>query len=205
MKIIELNIGLSSKTLGKLSHIEILNALTGRGFECLKYRLVESTCKDGPEVCLAWKGTPPSDWQEQLASLSDKLGQDCIGIAGFIGQSPYDAFIPSLWVTPHRYKIQYRKAGGEWTDSRRPLSGSLPTYATEAEAQKWIDDSTREASYTNSRGVEKFEYQIVPDSEETEETEETEAPEETFTVKHDAERLRQASIHKDTKPSDIRP
>jgi hypothetical protein len=105
MKLIELNIGLTSKSLGKLNHVEVLNALTGRGFECLKYRLVESISNDGAETCLAWKGTPPADWQNQLASLSDKLGQDCIAITAFIGQSPYDAFVPSLWVEPEESNV----------------------------------------------------------------------------------------------------
>jgi hypothetical protein len=100
MKLIELNIGLDSKTLGKLNACEVLNALTGRGFECLKYRLAESTSKDGIETCLAWKGRPPIDWQSQIADLSDKLGQDCIAVVCFIGHDPYDAFIPTLWVTP---------------------------------------------------------------------------------------------------------
>lgn len=99
MKIIELNIGLTSKALGQLNYIEVLNALTGRGFECIKYRLVESVSQDGPETCLAYKGKAPADWQDQLASLSDNYGQDCIAIAGFIGQSPYDAFCADLWVS----------------------------------------------------------------------------------------------------------
>lgn len=100
MKLIELNIGLSSKALGQLNYIEVINSLTGRGFELINYRVVESVSKDGPEKCLAWKGKPPIDWQNQLASLSDKYGQDCIGIAGFIGHDPYDTFCADLWASP---------------------------------------------------------------------------------------------------------
>ena len=102
MKIIELNIGLSTPNGGKINPNEVLNALTGRGFNLITYRLQESTCKDGVETCLAVKTNAPDDWQSQLASLSDKLGQDCIAVVGFIGHSPYDAFIPSLWVTPEK-------------------------------------------------------------------------------------------------------
>lgn len=100
MKIIELNIGLASKTQGTLNPNEVLNALTGRGFILLKYRLVDSVSKDGKETCLAVKAECPADWQTQLASLSDKLGQDCIALCGFIGHSPYDAFCADLWVEP---------------------------------------------------------------------------------------------------------
>jgi hypothetical protein len=100
MKIIELNIGLSSKKLGTLNPNVVLNSLTGRGFECIKHRLVESVCKDGEETCLAWKGKAPADWQAQLADLSERLGQDCIAVCGFIGQSPYDTFCADLWVSP---------------------------------------------------------------------------------------------------------
>lgn len=100
MKIIELNIGLSSKTQGNLNPNVVLNSLTGRGFECLKYRLVESESKDGKETCLAWKGKPPSDWQAQLLDLAEKLGQDCIAVCGFIGHNPYDTFCADLWVSP---------------------------------------------------------------------------------------------------------
>jgi hypothetical protein len=100
MKIIELNIGLESKTLGKLNACEVLNSLTGRGFECIKYRLAESESKDGLETCLAWKGTPPEDWQVQLRVLSDRYGQDCIAVACFIGHDPYDTFCAELWKSP---------------------------------------------------------------------------------------------------------
>lgn len=112
MKIIELNIGLSSKTQGTLNPNEVLNALTGRGFILLKYRLVESVSKDGKETCLAIKAECPADWQTQLASLSDKLGQDCIAIVGFIGRSPYDAFVPSLWVEPAKVEAQEETCNG---------------------------------------------------------------------------------------------
>lgn len=100
MKIIELNIGLNSKTQGTLNPNEILNALTGRGFTLIKYRVQESQCKDGIEKCLAVKAECPADWQTQLASLSDKLGQDCIALCGFVGHSPYDAFCAELWAAP---------------------------------------------------------------------------------------------------------
>lgn len=106
MKIIELNIGLSSKTREELNFVEVLNALNARGFNLIAYRLHDSVCKDGVERCLAVKCEAPSDWQSQLATLSDKLGQDCIAVVGFIGHSPYDAFVPSLWVEPVPDKIK---------------------------------------------------------------------------------------------------
>ena len=100
MKLIELNIGLSTPQGGQINFIEVLNALTGRGFVLITYRVVTSQCKDGEEKCLAVKCKAPQDWQEQLASLSDKLGQDCIAVVGFIGHSPYDTFCADLWKSP---------------------------------------------------------------------------------------------------------
>jgi hypothetical protein len=111
MKIIELNIGLSSKTLGNLSPCVVLNALTGRGFECVKYRLVESTSKDGAEKCLAWKGKPPGDWQAQLADLSDAFGQDCVAVTCFVGHDPYDCFCADLWVSTESPEPKARFSG----------------------------------------------------------------------------------------------
>jgi hypothetical protein len=100
MKIIELNIGLSTPQGGQINFIEILNALTGRGFVLIAYRVQTSICKDGEEKCLAVKCEAPQDWQSQLASLSDKLGQDCIAVVGFIGHAPYDTFCADLWKSP---------------------------------------------------------------------------------------------------------
>lgn len=124
MKIIELNIGLSSKTQADLNFVEVLNALTGRGFTLITYRVVTSACKDGEEKCLACKVECPDDWQGQLATLSDKLGQDCIAVVGFIGHSPYDAFVPSLWVEP------VAQAAHEPTGDGQTL-GSFVTYLRE--------------------------------------------------------------------------
>lgn len=83
-----------------LNWIECLNALTGRGFVVLSYRLVESVSNDGPETCLAVKAECPEGWQTHLASLAEKWGQDCIAIAGFIGPAPYDTFCAEYWKTP---------------------------------------------------------------------------------------------------------
>ena len=101
MKIIELNIGLSTPQGGKINFVEVLNALNARGFNLITYRLQNSVCKDGVETCLAVKAECPDDWQAQLRLLSDKLGQDCIAVVGFIGHAPYDTFAPSLWVSPN--------------------------------------------------------------------------------------------------------
>jgi hypothetical protein len=100
MKILELNIGLSTPQGGQINFIEVLNALNARGFDLITYRLHDSICKDGVEKCLAVKVKAPDDWQSQLASLSDKWGQDCIAVCGFIGHSPYDAFCADLWKAP---------------------------------------------------------------------------------------------------------
>jgi len=154
MRIIELNIGLSSKTHGAINYIKVLNSLTGRGFETLKYRIVESVSNDGKELCMAWKGKAPADWQEQLASLSDKYGQDCIAVCGFIGHDPYDCFLPECWKTPHRYKVQFF-ADGAWHDSRRPF-GSLPLYDSAEQALAWI-----KASGERSNSAARYEYRVV--------------------------------------------
>jgi hypothetical protein len=100
MKIAELNIGLSSKSLGELNHETVLNELKVCDFRVITSRVVESTSEDGKELCLACKVELPNDWQNSLAYLSDKLGQDCIAVVGFIGHAPYDTFAPSLWVSP---------------------------------------------------------------------------------------------------------
>lgn len=113
MKIIEINIGLSSKTLGILNPNEVLNALTGRGFALIKYRLVDSISKDGKETCLTVKTECPDDWQFQLAGLSDKLGQDCVAVVGFIGHSPYDAFCADLWKSPEAEET--KEIFNDWT------------------------------------------------------------------------------------------
>lgn len=99
MKLIELNIGLTSAKLGTITACEALNALQNRGFVLITYRTQESVCKDGKETCLAVKCEAPSDWQERLADLAKHLGQDCIAVCGFIGPAPYDTFAPSLWVS----------------------------------------------------------------------------------------------------------
>lgn len=166
MKLIELNIGLHSKTLGKLNYVEILNSLTGRGFEVIKYRIVESTCKDGKELCLAVKSTPPRDWQAQLASLSDNLGQDCISVAGFIGRDPYDTFIPSLWKSSHRFVIQYSLDGIIWHDKTLP-SKLTPLYydderAAEGEISRCVAVALR--SYDAVQYI----YRVTPEKNEPE-------------------------------------
>lgn len=98
---LELNIGLSSKTLGELNPVAIVNALTGRGFHTLKFKVVESTCEDGKELCLAVQTLAPNDWQDQITDLAKSLGQDCIACALFLGSDPYEEFDERLWKTPH--------------------------------------------------------------------------------------------------------
>jgi hypothetical protein len=101
MKIAEINVGLSSKTLGeKITQYAALNWLRAHGFRVLAHRLQASESEDGAELCLACKVELPDDWQAKLASVADELGQDCIAVVGFVGHAPYDTFIPSLWVTP---------------------------------------------------------------------------------------------------------
>ena len=100
MKIAELNIGLSSKTLGQITETRALNQLGIHGFKVIAKRTQESVSKDGKETCLACKVELPDKWQEKLRAIADNLGQDCITVAGFIGQSPYDTFCPKLWVSP---------------------------------------------------------------------------------------------------------
>lgn len=148
MKIIELNIGLSSKTQGTLNPNEVLNALTGRGFTLLKYRLQDSVSQDGKETCLAVKAECPNDWQSQLASLSDKLGQDCIAIVGFIGHSPYDTFCAPLWVSP------------EEEDAFDSLAGLHAVQAKQA-AEEIHNGFTRQ-EFENY-----LEFSVIPDSRES--------------------------------------
>ena len=149
MKLIEINIGLSSKTLGNLNPNEVLNSLTGRGFNLITYRVQESVCKDGEERCLAVKVEAPEDWQVQLRVLSDRYGQDCIAVVGFIGHSPYDAFVPSLWVEPAKVELspceaiqaKHRaKARGE--DADEFIAYLLGTLIPDLQESGW--DSTAE-------------------------------------------------------------
>jgi hypothetical protein len=98
MKTLEINIGLSSKEFGEIHPETALNELRIQGFEILTYRLQESTCDDGAETCLSARVGLPDDWQVGLSYLADKLGQDCIAIAGFTGARPYASFDASLWV-----------------------------------------------------------------------------------------------------------
>ena len=100
MKHLELNIGLSCKDGHRINYIALLNSLTGSGFACASYRIVNSSCDDGEEQCLAWLGSAPSDWEEQLLCLSDRYGQDCIAwrACGFAGARPYDEFNEALFI-----------------------------------------------------------------------------------------------------------
>jgi hypothetical protein len=107
MKRIELNIGLHSKTHGILNPIAILNALTGRGFVIIHYRVAQSTCEDGQEPCLAvrvgWPNTRPLDNViVELNRLAIDYGQDCIALTGFAGPAPYESFDPQYWITPEQ-------------------------------------------------------------------------------------------------------
>lgn len=97
---IELNIGLHSKKLGNQNPIEMINALTGRGFEIVAYRVAQAICDDGQEPCLAVRGYAPDDWQAQVYSLAEKYGQDCIAVSLFVGPSTYSSFDASRWITP---------------------------------------------------------------------------------------------------------
>jgi hypothetical protein len=136
MKIIELNIGLSTPQGGQLNFIEVLNALNARGFDLITYRLHDSICKDGVEKCLAVKLTPPADWQSQLASLSNKFGQDCIAVVGFIGHAPYDTFCADLWKSPENPKL------GKWGDN--PHAKDTITFPKETKDTIKIDVQTEE-------------------------------------------------------------
>ena len=100
MKIAEINIGLSSKSLGEISEVQALYELNYFDFRVIQSRIVESTSEDGKELCLACKVELPEHWQAKLASVAENLGQDCIAVAGFIGRAPYDTFAPELWVSP---------------------------------------------------------------------------------------------------------
>jgi hypothetical protein len=97
---IEINVGLSSKTLGEINPKEVLNSLTGRGFILEAFRVVPSDCKDGSEDCLTIRTQAPEDWQFHIAEISALYGQECIGCALFLGPEPYDEFDPTLWKTP---------------------------------------------------------------------------------------------------------
>jgi len=114
MKIAELNIGLSSKTLGKLSQENALGCLRLTGFKIITYRVVPSSCEDGAEDCLAARVECPFGWQAKLRDIAEELGQECIGVAGFIGAEPYDSFDPQLWITP------------EAKPAKAPLEGIIP-------------------------------------------------------------------------------
>lgn len=97
---LELNIGLSSKTLGIINPVQVLNALTGAGFALVAYRVVPSDCTDGAEDCLAVIAEAPADALKQLAALSERYGQECIAFAGFAGPDPYPAFDRTFWKEP---------------------------------------------------------------------------------------------------------
>ena len=98
MNKLQLNIGLSSKEFGVIHPETALNELRVQGFEILSYRVQEATCKDGAETCLSARVGLPDDWQNGLAFVADKLGQDCIAFAGFTGARPYASFDGLLWV-----------------------------------------------------------------------------------------------------------
>jgi len=100
MKIAELNIGLSSKSLGEISEIKPLRLLKEHDFNVITYRLSESESKEGKETCLAVKVELPQSWQYALKIIAEELGQDCIAVVGFIGRNPYDTFAPEFWVSP---------------------------------------------------------------------------------------------------------
>lgn len=104
MKIAELNIGLSSKSLGEIPEYVALNWLHTYGFKVIAKRTQESVSADGKELCLACKVELPENWQAKLASVASELGQDCIAVVGFIGCAPYDTFAPEVWVSPEKPK-----------------------------------------------------------------------------------------------------
>lgn len=100
MKTIALNIGLHSKTQGQLNPIAILNALTGRGFHVLNYRVAQSTCEDGAEPCLAVRCKANVGFHAELENLAEDYGQDCIAFAGFAGPACYATFYSQYWISP---------------------------------------------------------------------------------------------------------
>jgi len=105
MKKIEINIGLSSKPLGELNPIKIVNALTGRGFHVLAYRVAPSSSEDGPELCLACRVAvrdtcPWDNVIRDLNKLAVDYGQACIAFTGFAGPDSYETFDPKYWITP---------------------------------------------------------------------------------------------------------
>lgn len=99
MKLAEINIGLTSKTLGEISEEQAFIPLTAYGFEIIAYRIAESVAAGEKELCLAVKVVLPERWQEKLSEVAEILGQDCIAVVGFIGCAPYDTFIRKHWRT----------------------------------------------------------------------------------------------------------
>lgn len=166
MKLIELNIGLASKTLGTLNPNEVLNALTERGFILIKYRLVDSVSRDGKETCLAVKCECPADWQTQLASLSDKLGQDCISLCGFIGHSPYDAFCAELWKSPEAVQLSECQAIQAETLSKLSKLQLSPCQAIQAK-HKARAEREEFNGFTRQEFLNYLEFTIIPDSRES--------------------------------------
>jgi hypothetical protein len=104
MKTIEMNIGLHSKTLGKLNPIKIINSLTGRGFTVTAYRVARSSCADGAEWCLAVRCNLPRacDILGEIYRIAVIYEQDCIAFAGLVGPAceNYTAFDPQYWISP---------------------------------------------------------------------------------------------------------
>jgi hypothetical protein len=117
MKIAELNIGLSSKSLGKLNPETVLNELRVCDFRIIASRVAESESIDGKEQCLTVKVELPENWQRDIAYLADKLGQDCIAVCGFIGQAPYDTFCAGLWVSPEKPKEEPKETSPAYVDN----------------------------------------------------------------------------------------
>lgn len=100
MKIAELNIGLSSKSLGGIEPETALQCLKVWNFRIISYRIAESEAEGEKELCLACKVILPDyHWQSALLKVCEDLGQNCIALAGFIGHDPYDTFISKHWRT----------------------------------------------------------------------------------------------------------
>ena len=96
----EINIGLSSKTLGEITPGQAIDELLGFEFNITAYRVVPSSCEDGAEDCLAARVELPEDWQWRLERIAEVLGQECIAATLFAGAEPYDSFDPDFWITP---------------------------------------------------------------------------------------------------------
>jgi hypothetical protein len=111
----EINIGLSSKTLGEITPKQAIDELLGFEFNITTYRVVPSSCADGAEDCLAARVELPDDWQARLARIAEVLGQECIGVTLFVGADPYDSFDPSLWVTPEAKPAKAPLEVNGWT------------------------------------------------------------------------------------------